>query len=311
MDLRQIAYFVQVAELGSFTRASVVLDVAQPALSRQVRLLEVELGQPLLVRNGRGVTPTEAGRVLLERGRGLLHQVESLRDELARLGGGTRGKVALGMPPTLSKLLTVALVRSAARHLPGVTLSISEGLSTVMLEALVAGTLDVALVYDLPQQPGVALETVFEEPLLLVSRASAGADPRPVSLQELARLPLVIPRRPNTIRMRVEDTLARRGHAPTIAMEADGVDAILGLVADGVGHALLSANAVRTAAQPLRYLTRSIAPPGVAVRVMLATSAHRPSTQAQRSMVALIRSGLPAALDPGRDQRDGQPAFWL
>src|SRR5690606_4165374 len=118
-------------------------------------------------------------------------------------------------------------------------------------------------------------------------------------------------RRPNTIRMRVEDTLARLGHAPTIAMEADGVDAILGLVADGVGHALLSANAVRTAAQPLRYLTRSIAPPGVVVRVMLATLPHRPRSQPQRSFVAVGRSGLPSALDLGRAQRDGHPAFWL
>ena len=73
MDLKQIEYFVRVAELGSFTRASVVLDIAQPALSRQVRLLEVELRQNLLVRNGRGATPTEAGKLLLEHGRGILH----------------------------------------------------------------------------------------------------------------------------------------------------------------------------------------------------------------------------------------------
>ena len=79
MDLKQIEYFVRVAELGSFTRAAVVLNIAQPALSRQVRLLEVELRQNLLVRNGRGAIPTEAGKVLLEHGRGILHQVERAR----------------------------------------------------------------------------------------------------------------------------------------------------------------------------------------------------------------------------------------
>ncbi|MGY1411022.1 MULTISPECIES: LysR family transcriptional regulator [unclassified Luteimonas] len=311
MDLRQITYFVQVAELGSFTRASLVLDVAQPALSRQVRLLEVELGQPLLLRTGRGVTPTEAGRLLLERGRGLLHQVDNLRDELARLGEGTRGRVALGMPPTLSKVLTVPLVRAAARHLPGVTLSISEGLSSATLEALGSGSLDVALVYEPVSWPGIASEPVYEEALLLVSRASAGAQPDPIALSEVARRPLVIPRRPNTLRMLVESALARHGLAPTIAIEVDGVDAILGLVADGVGHALLSANAVRTAAEPGRFLARPIVSPTLSARILLATSAQRPTTQAQQSMITLLRSGLPAALDPARDDRDGAPTFWL
>ena len=94
MDLMQIEYFVRVAELGSFTRASVVLDIAQPALSRQVRLLEVELRQNLLMRNGRGATPTEAGKLLLEHGRGILHQVERAREELGRVRGALAGRVA-------------------------------------------------------------------------------------------------------------------------------------------------------------------------------------------------------------------------
>ena len=79
MDLKQLEYFVRVAEMGSFTRAAIALNVAQPALSRQVRLLEVELRQNLLKRNGRGAIPTEAGQLLLEHGRGILHQVESTR----------------------------------------------------------------------------------------------------------------------------------------------------------------------------------------------------------------------------------------
>ena len=96
MDLKQLEYFVRVAELGSFTRAALALNVAQPALSRHVRLLEVELRQSLLVRNGRGATPTEAGQLLLEHGRGILHQVERAREELGRVRSGLSGRVALG-----------------------------------------------------------------------------------------------------------------------------------------------------------------------------------------------------------------------
>jgi len=107
MDLKQLEYFVRVAELGSFTRASIALDIAQPALSRQVRLLEVELRQNLLVRNGRGVSTTDAGKVLLEHARGILYQLDRAREEMARLRGAPVGRVALGLPPSLSKVLTV------------------------------------------------------------------------------------------------------------------------------------------------------------------------------------------------------------
>ncbi|MCB1718541.1 MAG: LysR family transcriptional regulator, partial [Candidatus Competibacteraceae bacterium] len=91
MDLKQIEYFIRVAELGSFTRASIDLNVAQPALSRQVRLLEVELGQSLLIRNGRGVIATDAGKSLLEHGRGVMHQIERLREDLTRVRAGLLG----------------------------------------------------------------------------------------------------------------------------------------------------------------------------------------------------------------------------
>ncbi|MEN9624294.1 MAG: HTH-type transcriptional regulator CynR, partial [Pseudomonadota bacterium] len=88
MDLKQLEYFVRVAELGSFTRAAQALNIAQPALSRQVRLLEVELRQNLLVRNGRGASPTQAGQLLLEHSRGILHQVERAREEMGRVRTG-------------------------------------------------------------------------------------------------------------------------------------------------------------------------------------------------------------------------------
>src|SRR5574343_1846910 len=144
MDLKQLEYFVRVAELGSFTRAAHALDVAQPALSRQVRLLEVELRQNLLVRNGRGATPTEAGKLLLDHGLSILHQVERALEELGRVRGALAGRVAIGLPPSLARVLTVPLTRAFRLDLPEASLSISEGLSAQMQSWLTEGRLDLA-----------------------------------------------------------------------------------------------------------------------------------------------------------------------
>ena len=177
MDLKQLEYFVRVAELGSFTRAAQVLGVAQPALSRQVRLLEVELRQNLLVRNGRGATPTQAGQLLLEHGRGILHQVERALEELGRVRSGLSGRVALGLPPSVARMLTVPLTRAFRQRLPQAKLSISEGLSTAMQENLTNGRLDIAVLYNPSPVPGIELQALLEEDLLLVQ-------PRPPGLQE-------------------------------------------------------------------------------------------------------------------------------
>ena len=123
MDLKQIEYFVHVAELGSFTRAATVLRVAQPALSRQVRSLEVELRQPLFDRNGRGVTLTEAGKRLLAHGRGILQQVERARQDLEDQRGAATGHVAVALPPSLSRALTGPLVELFRKRFPRATLT--------------------------------------------------------------------------------------------------------------------------------------------------------------------------------------------
>ena len=118
MNLKQLEYFVRVAELGSFTRAAIALDIVQPALSRQIRQLEVELRQSLLIRNGRGAVPTEAGKLLLAHGRGILHQVERAREELGRVRGSLAGRVAVGLPTSLARALTVPLTRAFRAELP-------------------------------------------------------------------------------------------------------------------------------------------------------------------------------------------------
>ncbi|MBM3387472.1 MAG: LysR family transcriptional regulator [Betaproteobacteria bacterium] len=293
MDLKQLDYFVRVAELGSFTRAAQVLGVAQPALSRQVRLLEVELRQHLLTRNGRGATPTEAGQMLLEHGRGILHQVERAREALARVRNGLAGRVALGLPPSVARVLTVPLTRAFRQHLPEAQLSISEGLSSAMQENLHNGRLDIAVLYTPTPMPGMALQDLIEEKLMLVQARPPGLHedppPPPMALREVAQLPLLIPSRPNAIRMHVESEMAAIGCRPRIALEIDGVSAMLELVADGAGVALLPRNAVLRSVRPSAYVLRSVCEPPLCIPLVTATSSLRPSTLTQQATLRLLR----------------------
>ena len=301
MDLKQLEYFVRVAELGSFTRAAHALNIAQPALSRQVRLLEVELRQNLLVRNGRGALPTEAGKVLLDHGRGILHQVERAREDLGRLRGTPSGRVAIGLPTTLARVLTVPLTHAFRRQLPQAQLSISEGLSVTLQEGLIQGRLDLALLYDTTLLPEIESQPLFEEELVLVQAREPGLQedppPPPLALREVARLPLVIPSRSNAIRAHVEREMAGIGVRPTIALEIDGVHAILDLVAERLGCAILSRHAVASSIRPSAYSVREIEEPRLRIRVALACSAQRPATLTQQATTELIRQ-LCGALFP-------------
>jgi LysR family nitrogen assimilation transcriptional regulator len=289
MDLKQLEYFVRVAELGSFTRASGVLNVAQPALSRQVRLLEVELRQNLLIRNGRGVTTTEAGKLLLDHGRGILHQVERAREDLGRVRGALAGRVAIGLPPSIAKVMTVALTQEFRKRLPKAALSISEGLSLSMAEWLRSGRLDIALLYNAPASPDLDTIPLIDEGLFLVGPASGKARAKPITLSEVARLPLVIPSRPNSIRMLAEMQMASIGCKPDIALEIDGVASILDLVADGAGFAILPKYAVSTLGRPDAYLVRPITEPRLTSKLVIATSSRRTTTSTQQVMLDMIQ----------------------
>lgn len=300
MDLKQLEYFVRVAELGSFTRAAIELDVAQPALSRQVRLLEVELRQTLLVRNGRGAVPTEAGKLLLDHGRGILHQVERAREDLGRLRGGLAGRVAVGLPNSVARVLAVPLTRAVRETLPEARLSISEGLSSSLQEGLASGRLDIVVLYNAQPSRELDLIPLLEEDLLLVQARPPGLQedppPGPIALEEVAQLPLVIPTRPNAIRMHVEAGMADIGCRPNVALEIDGVTSILDLVLDGAGSAILSRNALLNSPRPGAYTARQIGTPPLRIRLSLATSLQRPATPVQKATLDLIRAKAPAVV---------------
>lgn len=296
MDLKQLEYFVRVAELGSFTRAAIALNIAQPALSRQIRLLEVELKQNLLTRNGRGAIPTEAGKLLLAHGRGILHQVDRAREELGGVRGSLAGRVALGLPTSLARALAVPLIRAFQTELPQASISISEGLSVPMQESLINGRLDLAVLYNAQPVPELEISPLLEEDLLLVERradsAPAVGSSESITLRQLANLALVIPTRPNAIRMQVESALANVGCRLNIALEIDGVSAILDLVANGSGAAVLSRNAVDSSVRPNAFITRTIIEPALRTQISMAASASRPATRTLLATMALIERTL-------------------
>jgi LysR family nitrogen assimilation transcriptional regulator len=288
VELKQLEYFVTVVDVGGFSRAARVLGVAQPAISRQVRSLEVELRQSLLLRNGRGATPTEAGKRLLEHARGILQQAERARQDVDESKSAAVGHVVVGLPPTLARHLTLPVVREFRQGYPRASLSIVEGLSTNIQEWLAVGRVDVGLVYNPIPTPAIEISVLLEEPLCLIGARKELGEPRTVRLAELPRFALIIPSRPHAIRTLVETRLAGFGLRPLVAMEIDAVPAILELVADGYGYAVLSPRALANGTTAPRLHSRTIVEPQLKSALAIVTAAQRPSTPLQRATIAMI-----------------------
>ena len=309
MDLKQLEYFVNVVDLGGFSRAARLLGVAQPAISRQVRSLETELRQSLLLRNGRGATPTEAGKRLLAHARSILQQVERARQEVDETKGAPVGHVVVGLPPTLARMLTAPVVREFRRRYPRATVSIVEGLSSTIQEWLRVGRTDIGLLYNPAPDAAVESRPLLEEELCLIGlraeRRIAASGLRAerrvaasVRLRDLPRYPLIIPSRPHAIRALVESRLASLGLRPKVALEIDAVAAILELVAEGHGFAILSPRALQGADAGRRLSARPIVQPALKIALAIAVSALRPTTPIQSAAAALIESLVPEILKP-------------
>ena len=285
MNLRQIEYFIQVAELGSFSKAAVVLDIAQPALSRQVRALEAELRETLLLRNGRGVTPTDAGRRLLEHGQGILQLVAAARDDLGARRNEPVGQIVVGLPPSLARRLTLPLIEMFRAELPKARLAIIEGFSVHIAEWLATNRVDLGLVYNPEPLPTLEITPVLQERLCLIGpapKAARGLAPAPVrmeiALKDIARLPLVMPQRGHIFRKLMESQAALAGVTLNVAWEVSSVPAILDLVLGGHGYAALTDSAIRTLARPEQLTVTPIRDPQIKSTLCLVVSAQKRRT---------------------------------
>ncbi len=298
MDLKQLEYFVRVAELGSFTRAALQLGVTQPALSKHLRLLEVELRQNLLIRNGRGAVPTDAGKRLLGHGRGILHQVALAKEDLSTARGELSGRVSIGLPPSLSRLLTVPLTKAFQAELPMAKLRLTEGFSVPMLEGLRLGNLDMALLYNPSSSADLEQTLLFEEALVMISVRAELVEAPPkqsITLQAASRLPLILPSRPNAFRQLLDIELTRLGVKPKIVMEVDGLNAILSLVAEGLGHAVLPSYTLAHYPKD-SFVVRAITQPKLTSQLMLVRPSQRPTTLTQQKAKSLLQLVVQQAL---------------
>ena len=301
MNLKQLEYFVQVAELGSFSKAAVVLDIAQPALSRQVRSLETELRQQLFLRNGRGVTLTDAGKRLFDHSVAVLQLMAHAREDLGASRNEPVGRVTIGLPPSMGRQLTLPLIDRFKKELPSARLAIVEGLSTHIVEWVTTGRIDIGLVYNPEAQPGLEITPLLQEQLGLVSHAPKGKRKRtalpPLPMKELSRYPLIVPERIHAMRRLLDTQAALAGIKLDIAWEVSSVPSIIDLVCAGYGYAVLTASGVAASARSGELVTRRLVDPTPVSVLCLAISAHRrptPLTQhTMRLLTALVRE-LPA-----------------
>ena len=290
MDLRQLECFVRVAELGSFSRAAAVANTGQPGLSRAIRGLEGEIGRTLFHRNGRGVTLTDAGARLLVHAKGILHQLDGARIALRGADEDVAGKIAIGLPPSIGRVATVALVRSFRERFPNAQLAIVEGLTVPLQERLLAGHIDVGVFHNPAPSPLLAIEPLLSEALCLISARGRRRLPRRIAFRALEGLGLIFPSAPHPIRSLVETEAARRGVRLTVVMEIDAVGSILQLVAEGYGHAVVPHTVVSAGLLGNGTLVaRQIERPALASLVAMVTPARRPMTVLAQRTLELLR----------------------
>lgn len=287
MNLKQLEYFVRVAELGSFSKAAMVLDIAQPALSRQVRQLETDLSTNLLIRTGRGVALTEAGSRLFEHAVGILQSVERATEDMESARGEPAGRIVIGLPPSIGRRLILPLVEGFRATLPKARLAVVEGLSTHVTEWIATGRVDLGLVHNPEPNPAIEVSRLLDEPLGLVG--PAGEVSLTLRWAELGAYPLILPERSHAMRKLLETQAAFAGVRLKVVMEVSSIPSILDLVAAGHGHAVLTETALASWRRAGDFSLRRLVDPSVASTLFMAVSAHKPATPLGRRAMVLLR----------------------
>lgn len=294
MNLDQLTGFVEVARTGHFTRAADLLHLAQPSLSRQIAGLEAELGVELFHRARGNITLTAAGERLLPIARRMLADAETARDEMADLSGLRRGRIRLGATPTLCTSLVADVLVEFHERYPGIDIEILERGSRSLIDALVDGGLDLALIVT-SVSSGAAravleLESILGERLVLVSAADRPAlfpADALIDLDALAAVPQILFPENYDLRIAVDAAFRTRGLAPAAVVSGAEMDAALRFAERGIG-ALIVPAMVAVDRPGLR--TYRLADPALARTVSIARRSDMALTDAAAALQAVIRA---------------------
>lgn len=295
MNLRDLRYFVAVAESGSILGASEKLHVAQPSLSVRIKALETDLGVALFDRRPRGVLLTAEGEELLAHARHILQAADAAQEALRLHAASPVGTVTFGVPTSLSSVLCVPLIEATRVSLPNVRLRLVETMSGTIINWLRSGELDLGLVFIDAASGGLVSEPLLSEELYLAAASPEALSPvvdgnGEVPLAALGNVPLVLPTEQHGLRQLIDQQLRRVGVAARVVIEIDVFLQIQKLVRRGQGMTVLSLAALHDTGAPPLATARIIAP-AIRRTVSLARADMRPQTKAARE-VGKLAAGI-------------------
>ena len=294
MDTRRLHAFVKIVDIGSLTRAAAILHIAQPALSQQIVALETHFGKQLLVRSKRGVVPTDAGRALYRHAQVMLRQLEQAKTDIESAGTTIAGRVSVGLAPlSTATTLALPLLQAVRERYPGIVLQINENIGGVISEQIMTGKMDIAFIYDPGEIRGVDFEPVLTEDLFLVGPRTMLPAPKgeddDITVEEVARLDLVLATRIHTVRQLVDLTFRRVGVDASVIAEIESVPTIARAIWAGLGASILpwsSANAVIAGHDEVAV--RRIVKPSMQVKVSICTSDQLPLSEPPKAVSDIL-----------------------
>src|SRR5271170_4629335 len=288
MELRSLHYFVRIAELGSITRASAHLQIAQPALTRHIQRLEDEVDAALFTRANRGVRLTEAGQKLLESAQRILRDVERAGDEIRAHKAHPSGKIILGVTPTICPVVVPELFARMRRHYPMIELKVVHAGTVRLEEFVVDGRVDLALLAEVSKSRLILSSRLAEEEMVLVTRPGA-RPPGVVSVEELNRTPLILG---DGMRASLDVLLAGRGIALQVDTELSDHETIRLMVQQGVGASILPYSSVyRECTRELAQAHR-ITAAGVLRTLVLGVAVNRDPSAARQAVAEIVTEVL-------------------
>lgn len=292
LDLRQIQYFACLYEQRSVTRAARSLNVVQPALSMQISRLEKRLGIDLFERTARGMIPTSAAEAMYRLYLPILLDLKHANQQVMELSGKVLGKIAVGIIPSITNSVLADVLRRFGAKYPDVEIRIDEAYSGTLIDWVITGDLDFAVVNSTHRKPGVAMHPLINEELVLVERGTSKSPLAPIPFKRLKELALVLPSHRHGIRSIVDTAAEGLGIDIIPQIEVDALAPTLRLVSETALATVLPAIVARKSTSELPLQTRRIVEPVLERQLVYVYRAQRPLSRVVNAFIEVLSEEL-------------------